>query len=123
MGKSKIDIAPIAVTIFVIMIFWYISQNPNVINMSSGAGLTLLTLFPALFVGFISLLGISQSKGYFSVPSVMVLGMSLCFFIGEADSLGLVSNSMLGGLTISQVQIWVMAMATLLGGCLYAYQR
>jgi len=123
MGKSKIDIAPIAVTILVIMLFWYISQNPNVINMSSGAGLTLLTLFPALFVGFISLLGISQSKGYFSVPSVMVLGMSLCFFIGEADSLGLVSNSMLGGLTISQVQIWVMAMATLLGGCLYAYQR
>jgi len=123
MGRSKIDIAPIAVTILVIMLFWYISQNPNVINMSSGAGLTLITLFPALFVGFISLLGIAQSKGYFSVPSVMLLGMSLCYFIGEADSLGLVSNSMLGGLTISQVQIWVMAMATLLGGCLYAYQR
>jgi len=123
MGRSKIDIAPIAVTILVIMIFWYISQNPNVINMSSGAGLTLLTLFPAMFVGFISLMGISQSKGYFAVPSVMVLGMSLCFFIGEADSIGLVPNSMLGGLTISQVQIWVMAMSVLLGGALYTYKK
>jgi len=123
MGKSKVDIAPIAVTILVIMLFWYISQNPNVINMSSGAGLTLLTLFPAMFVGFISLLGISQSKGYFSVPSVMLLGMSLCFFIGEADSLGLVSTSMLGGLTLSQVQIWIMAMSVLLGGALYTYKK
>jgi len=123
MGRTKIDIAPIAMTIFVIMIFWYISQNPGLINMSSGAGLTLVTLFPALFVGFISLLGISQSNGYYSIPSVMLLGMSLCFFIGEADGLGLISNSMLGGLTINQVQIWVMAMATLLGGCLYAYKK
>ena len=82
-----------------------------------------MTLFPAIFVGFISLIGISQSKGYFAVPSVMVLGMSLCFFIGEADSLGLVSTSMLGGLTISQSQIWVMAMSVLLGGVLYTYKK
>jgi len=91
--------------------------------MSSGAGLTLLTLFPGLFVGFISLMGIAQSEGYFSIPSVMLLGMSLCYFVGEADSLGLVSTSMLGGLSISQAQIWIMAMATLLGGTLYAYKK
>ena len=123
MGRSKTNIAPIAMTIFVVMLFWYISQNPGVINMSSGAGLTLLTLFPGLFVGFISLMGIAQSEGYFSIPSVMLLGMSLCYFVGEADSLGLVSTSMLGGLSISQAQIWIMAMATLLGGTLYAYKK
>jgi len=123
MGRSKTNIAPIAMTILVVILFWYISQNPSVINMSSGAGLTLLTLFPGLFVGFISLMGIAQSEGYFSIPSVMLLGMSLCYFVGEADSLGLVSTSMLGGLSISQAQIWIMAMATLLGGTLYAYKK
>jgi len=123
MGRSRNNIALIAMTILAIMIFWYISQNPQVINMSSGAGLTLVTLFPAMFVGFISLLGISESNGYYSIPSVMLLGMSLCYFIGEADSVGLVSVSMLGGLTVSQVQIWIMAMSVLLGGTLYTYKK
>ena len=54
---------------------------------------------------------------------IMGLGMSLCYLLGEANTLGLVVDAMLGGLTISQLQIWIMAMSALLGGVLYSFHK
>ena len=90
--------------------------------MSSGAGSTLVTLFPGIFVSLICLYVIADSKGVMLVPAIMGLGMSLCYLLGEANTLGLVTASMLSGLTVSQLQIWVMAMSALLGGVLYTFK-
>jgi len=101
----------------------FIVMNPSTVNMSSGAGSTLMTLLPGIFISLICLYTIAETGGFYTVPAIMGLGMSLCYLLGEANTLGLVVDAMLGGLTVSQLQIWVMLMATLLGGTLYAYQR
>ena len=123
MGRKKFDYAPIAVTVLIIVVFMFIVMNPGTVNMSAGAGSTLMTLLPGIFISLICLYTIAETGGFYTVPAIMGLGMSLCYLLGEANTLGLVVDAMLGGLTISQLQIWVLLMATLLGGCLYAYQR
>jgi len=121
--RRRFDFAPIAITVLIIVVFFFIVTNPGVINMSSGAGSTLMTLFPGIFISLICLYTIAETGGYYTVPAVMGLGMALCYLLGEADTLGLVVDAMLGGLTVSQVQIWIMAMSALFGGVLYSYHK
>jgi len=121
--RRRFDFAPIAITVLIIVVFMFIVMNPSTVNMSSGAGSTLMTLLPGIFISLICLYTIAETGGFYTVPAIMGLGMSLCYLLGEANTLGLVVDAMLGGLTVSQLQIWVMLMATLLGGTLYAYQR
>ena len=123
MGRKKFDYAPIAVTVLIIVVFYFIVLNPGVINMSSGAGSTLMTLLPGIFISLICLYTIAETGGFYTVPAIMGLGMSLCYLLGEANTLGLVVDAMLGGLTISQLQIWIMAMSALLGGVLYSFHK
>lgn len=124
MGRRRnIEVAPIATTVLIIVVFIFIVLRPGTVNMTAGAGATLITLFPGIFVALISMYVIADTGGYATVPAVMGLGMSLCYFVGEADTLGLVVNSMLGGLTVSQLQIWIMAMSALLGGVLYSFHK
>jgi len=123
MGRKKFDYAPIAVTVLIIVVFMFIVMNPGIINMSSSAGSTLMTLLPGIFISLICLYTIAETGGFYTVPAVMGLGMALCYLLGEADTLGLVVDAMLGGLSISQLQIWIMVMSALLGGVLYSYHK
>jgi len=124
MGRRKdIGYAPIATTVLIIVVFMFIVLNPGTVNMSASAGTTLMTLFPGIFVSLICLYVIAETGGYYTVPAVMGLGMGLCYLVGEADALGLVVNSMLGGLTVSQFQIWIMAMSALMGGVLFSFHK
>ena len=123
MGRKNFDYAPIAVTVLIIVVFYFIVLNPGTVNMSSGAGSTLMTLLPGIFISLICLYTIAETGGFYTVPAIMGLGMSLCYLLGEANTLGLVVDAMLGGLTISQLQIWIMAMSALLGGVLYSFHK
>ena len=120
--RRRFDFAPVAITVLIIGVFYFIVLNPGTINMSSGAGSTLITLFPGIFVSLICLYVIADSRDAMIVPAIMGLGMALCYLVGEANTLGLVTASMLSGLTVSQFQIWVMAMSALLGGVLYTFK-
>ena len=120
--RRRFDFAPVAITVLIIGVFYFIVLNPGTINMSSGAGSTLITLFPCIFVSLICLYVIADSRGVFLAPAIMGLGMSLCYLVGEANTLGLVTASMLSGLSVSQLQIWIMAMSALLGGVLYTFK-
>lgn len=121
--RNRNDYAPIAITILVIVVFVFISRYPATVNMDASAGNTLVSLFPGIFVGLISIFILAESGGYGQVPGLMGIGMSLCFLVGELNTNGLVTSQMLSGLTISQVQIWIMVLSTLLGGVLYSYRR
>lgn len=123
MGRKKFDYAPIATTVLIIVVFMFIVMNPGIVNMSASAGNTLMSLLPGIFVSLICLYVIAETGGYATVPAIMGLGLGLCFLVGEADTLGLVVNSMLGGLTVGQVQIWIMAMSALMGGVLYSFHK
>ncbi len=110
-------------TVLIIVVFIFIVKYPEVVNMDPTAGSTLVKLFPGIFVGLLSIYTLAETGEYFKIPGMMGIGMSLCFLLGEADKLGLVSTEMMIGLTVSQFQIWVMVASALLGGALYAYQR
>ena len=123
MGRNQKNIPLIATTILAIIMFWYIYENPLTFNMNSEVGTTLISLIPATISGFISVWVISESSSYGLIGGIMGLGLSLCFFIGEAYDLGLISVSMLGGISLYQAQVWIMAMSILFGGLLYTYKK
>ena len=120
--RRRFDFAPIAITVLIIAVFMFVVLRPGTLNMSATAGSTLMTLFPGIFVSIICLFVIADSRGVFLAPAIMGLGMSLCYLVGEANTLGLVTASMLSGLSVSQLQIWIMAMSALLGGVLYTFK-
>ena len=121
--RNRFDNIPVVMTVLVIVVFVFISKYPATLNMSASAGNTLVSLFPGIFVGLMSIFILSESSGYGQVPGLMGIGMSLCFLVGELNTNGLVTSQMLSGLTVSQVQIWIMVFSTLMGGLLYSYRR
>ena len=121
--RSRFDNQLVVVTVLVIVVFMFIVMYPGTVNMEASAGNTLVSLFPGIFVGLVSIYILADTSGYGKVPGLMGVGMSLCFLLGELNSTGLVTSQMLSGLLVGQVQIWIMVISTLLGGVLYAYSR
>jgi len=100
-----------------IILFAYIFlvMYPDVIGVPADAADTMITLFPGLLAITISIYGFFESQGLGRVASMIGLGFGLCYFLSSADTLGLVTAEMLNGLTVDQLQIWIIAITTILG--------
>jgi len=105
-----------------IILFAYIFlvMYPDVIGVPADSADTMITLFPGLLVVIVSIYGFSESRGIGRVASMIGLGFGLCYFIDTANTLGLITAEMLSGLTVGQLQIWIMAISTILGGVAYS---
>ena len=105
-----------------IILFAYIFlvMYPDVIGVPADSADTMITLFPGLLVVIVAIYGFRESRGIGRVASMIGLGFGLCYFIDSADTLGLITAEMLSGLTVGQLQIWIMAISTILGGIAYS---
>jgi len=100
-----------------IILFAYIFlvMYPDTLNMPADSAETMITLFPGLFAITVSIYAFRESRGLGRIASMIAVGFSTCYFIGSADTLGLMTADILHGLTVGQFQIWVMAISTILG--------
>lgn len=95
--------------------------NPGVLGLPAASAQAMYGLFPSIFVIIVSIYGFSDSRGLGRVGSMIGLGFGLCFFIGAANTAGLVTAEMLSGLSIYQLQLWIMILSTIGGGVAYAF--
>jgi len=105
----------------ILFAFAFLVINPGVIGLPADAAETMITLFPSIFVIIVSIYGFSDSQGLGRVASMIGLGFGLCYFIGAADTAGLVTVEMLSGLSVYQLQLWIMILSTIGGGVAYAF--
>ena len=105
-----------------IILFAYIFlvMYPDVVGVPADSADTMITLFPGLLVVIVAIYGFRDSRGLGRVACMIGMGFGLCYFVDSADTLGLVSAEMLSGLTVGQLQIWIMALSTILGGIAYS---
>ena len=108
-----------------IILFAYIFlvMYPDAAGLPADSADTLITLFPGVFVVIVSIYALQESKGMGRIPCMIGIGLGLCYFINSADTLGLVSAELLSGLTVGELQIWIMGLSTIFGGIAYAYSR
>lgn len=108
-----------------IILFAYIFlvMYPDVAGLPADSADTMITLFPGLFIIIIAIYAFSDSRGVGRVACMIGIGLGLCYFIDSANTAGLVTIEMLSGLTVGQLQIWIMGLSTILGGISYAYSR
>ena len=71
---------------------------------------------PGLFVFVVGVMIITQVEGVFLLPGVIVVGLGIAVLMGTMDDMGYITTQMKSGLTIEQIQIWTMVIATIAGG-------
>ena len=108
------------VFLMMIVFFLAIARYPDAMHINSSVGMTLVTIFPGLFLVSISIYLFSQSNRQGAFGGMMFIGMAMAVFIGLADTNGLIAVEMIAGLTIQQVQIWVMAFSVIIGAAVFS---
>lgn len=105
-----------------IVIFLAIVAYPGAIGLDPSVGTTLTQLFPTLFLTAISIYMLTHAEAAGKFGGTMCLGLALCLFIGAMDTRGLVTVSMVSGLTLTELQVWIMAISTIIGAVYFASQ-
>jgi len=82
-----------------------------------------ISVSPYLLIFSISMVVIVIVRGLLELPACFFAGVGLSLLIGQLNVLGLVTASLLGDLTIVQLQLWIILILTMLGGVLAALTR
>jgi len=126
MGKQGVKLSKLgytAIPVTCLVIFAYIAANPTTVGMTAGDGNLLVELFPSLFLILVSVYLLAKSRGTGKFGGVVGFGLGLIFFLDTANTEGLVTAELLQGLTINQLQIWVMCLSVIIGGIVYSYSK
>lgn len=120
-GKgNKFDARYVWVFLSMIVFFLAIARYPDAMHINSSVGMTLTTLFPGLLLTSMAIYMFSRSDRQGAFGGMMFIGMAMAVFIGMAGTNGLITVEMIAGLTIQQVQIWVMAFSVIIGAAVFS---
>jgi len=115
--KSNLNI--IAAGGIMIIVFFFIYRYGGGVDLNIYVGTTLFELLPSLIITIIYIFITASTEGVGKFGGTLGVGISLCFLFERADNLGLITSEMLSGLTIFQIQIWTMIIATIIGAIIY----
>ena len=116
--KSHLDI--IATTGVIIVMLFFIYRYHAYVDIDPTVGGTLLRLLPGFIVIAVCVYVIAETSGVGKTGASIGLGIGLCYLVNAANVEGLITAEMLSGLTIPQVQIWIMIISTIMGAIIYA---
>ena len=109
----------IMMAVIIILGFYVLFYYPDLIGLPVGASDIFIALFPGLFLTGISIYMLSHSHGAGSMAGMLGVGFGVVLLLSQADAEGLVTAEMLSGLTLDQLQIWVMVFSTVAGAVFY----
>jgi len=121
MGRMRGDI--IASAGIIIAMFFFLYKYHGNVNVDSIVASTLFTLLPGFIIIAACVYVTAEGGGVGVLGGSMGVGIGLCYLLNVADGEGLITVEMLSGLTVPQIQIWTMIIATLLGTIMYATNR
>jgi len=116
--RSYLDI--IASTGIITVILFFIYRYHTYVNIDSTVGGVLFSLLPGFIVVAVCVYVTAESRGVSKLGGTLGMGVGLCYLLYSADVEGLITTRMLSGLTIPQLQIWIMIIATITGSIIYA---
>ena len=115
-GRSDLVAAAGVVIVMFFFIFRYFAD----IDIDVTVGPTLFALLPGFIILAACVFVTAETGGVGRLGGCMGIGISLCYLLNAADGEGLITVEMLSGLTVPQLQIWVMIAATIFGLILYS---
>ena len=110
----------IASTGIIIIVFFFILKYHGMVNLDSTVANTLFSLLPGFIIIAICVYVTAEGRGVSMLGGSMGTGIGLCYLLYAVDAEGLITKEMLSGLTIPQIQIWTMIIATIVGTIMYA---
>ena len=93
--------------------------DPGLIGVTAADAGTMYTLFPSLFVIIVCIYAYFDTGRLGRFACMVGLGFGLCYFIDTANAEALITNEMLSGLTVGQLQIWSIILTTFAGAVGY----
>lgn len=118
MGRMRGDV--IAASGIIIAMFFFLYQYHDIVNVDPTVANTLFALLPGFIIVSACVYVTAEGGGVGKLGGSMGIGIGLCYLLHATDTEGLITAEMLSGLTIPQLQIWTMIIATLLGTIMYA---
>ena len=113
----------VAGTGIIISIFFFIYLYYPSLNIDATVAQTLFTLLPGFIVTAICIYITAEARGGGRLGGCLGVGIGLCYLLFSLNAEGLVTAEMLSGLTIPQLQTWVMVISTITGVIMYASSR
>jgi len=118
MGRMRGDV--IAASGIIIAMFFFLFKYHDSVNVDPTVANTLFTLLPGFIIISACVYVTAEGRGVGRLGGSMGIGIGLCYLLNATNTEGLITAEMLSGLTIPQLQIWTMIIATLLGTIMYA---
>ena len=113
----------IAGTGIMISLFFFIYNYYPTFNIDATVGQSLFTLLPGFIITTVCIYVTAGASGVGRLGGCIGLGIGLSYLLDAVDGLGLITVEMLSGLTVPQVQLWTMILATLMGAIMYGTSR
>lgn len=121
MGRRKSDL--IAVGVILIIMFFFIFRYYANVDIDVTVGATLFNLLPGFIALAACIFVTAETGGVGRLGGCMGVGISLCYLIYAADGEGLITVEMLSGLTVPQLQVWTIVIASIMGFIMYGTSR
>jgi len=116
---TKVATLILALVIVFLGIF-YIGDD---VGLGESATTDYIQFVPGLFVTIIGI-GVTWGvRGTINLASMAITGIGFAILLGDMESAGYITSELLAGLTIDQLQIWTIVIASLAGGIIVASNR
>lgn len=120
MGRRKRHTDIIATFGIIVGILFFIYKYYSIVNIDFSVATTLFALLPGFLIVASGIYVVAESNGVGRLGGMMCFGIGFCYLLYAANTQGIITPEMLTGLTIPQIQIWVMIISTLVGSMIYA---
>ena len=109
----------LGVIVFCIAIVTY----PTAMGLDAQVGLTLTNLLAPLLLTCIAVYMLAQTHRVGKFGGMIFLGVAVAVFIGGANTESLLTTELLNGLTLIQLQTWIVAISTIFGAIAFSFHR
>ncbi len=111
--KEFLAVLPVVSLIVVFLAMFYFGED---LGFDADMDTDFLRLLPGLAAFVIGMTLFVITKGMFAFPALMVVGVGLAHLFGTLDVMGMITTEMKTGLTIAQMQLWIIVIFSLVGG-------
>jgi len=111
----------IATLILIIVVtFLTLFYSGDILGLSPTIDSDYITLVPGLFIFIIGAGATWTVRGVYQFASMSCVGIGVAILIGDMHTLGLVTEELLAGLTLAQLQLWTIVISGIAGGIIVA---
>ncbi len=111
--KEFLAVLPIVSLVVVFLAMFYFAED---LGFDADMDTDFLQVLPGLAAFVIGMTLFAITRGMFAFPAFMVVGMGLAHLFGTLDTMGMITSQMKTGLTIEQIQLWIVVIFSLVGG-------